>query len=64
MVQQSRDWNFRESRFGCGVGKYLKARNSQVESTTAVDSSLPVVSVTKKRKVGVSTGEYKDISSW
>ncbi|CDP06556.1 unnamed protein product [Coffea canephora] len=26
--------------------------------------SLPLVSVTKKRKVGVSTGEYKDISSW
>ncbi|CDP11704.1 unnamed protein product [Coffea canephora] len=49
---------------GGGVGKYLKARNSQVESTTAVDSSLPAVSVTKKRKVGVSIGEYKDVSSW
>ncbi|XP_027075149.1 peptidyl-prolyl cis-trans isomerase CYP65 isoform X2 [Coffea arabica] len=49
---------------GGGVGKYLKARNSQVESTTAVDSSQPAVSVTKKRKVGVSTGEYKNFSSW
>lgn len=49
---------------GGGVGKYLKARNSQVDSTTAVDSSISTVSVTKKRKVGASTGEYKDFSSW
>lgn len=49
---------------GGGVGKYLKARNSQVDSTTAVDSSISTVSVTKKRKVGASTGEYKDFSTW
>lgn len=47
-----------------GVGKYLKARNAQVESATALDSGPPPVSGAKKRKVGVSTGELKDFSSW
>lgn len=48
-----------------GVGRYLKARNSQGESA-AVDSSLTVTAtdVAKKRKLGVSTKEFKDFSSW
>ena len=41
---------------GGGVGKYLKARNSQTESA-AVDTSL-----TKKRKA--LAGEFKDFSAW
>ncbi|CAI9111273.1 OLC1v1011457C1 [Oldenlandia corymbosa var. corymbosa] len=49
---------------GGGVGKYLKARNAQADSTTSLDSGLPAVSVSKKRKVGVPTGELKDFSSW
>lgn len=46
---------------GGGVGKYLKARNVQPESTT-VDTSTAVVG--KKRKAGVATGEFKDFSAW
>lgn len=46
---------------GGGVGKYLKARNSQTDSAT-VDTSLTPVFVTKKRKV--MAGEFKDFSAW
>ncbi|KAF2294722.1 hypothetical protein GH714_015727 [Hevea brasiliensis] len=48
---------------GGGIGKYLKARNSQPESVT-MDSGLSTIAVAKKRKVGVSTGEFKDFSAW
>ncbi|KAK2983294.1 LOW QUALITY PROTEIN: hypothetical protein RJ640_030573, partial [Escallonia rubra] len=48
---------------GGGVGKYLKARNSQVYATTAADADLQSVSVGKKRKLGVSTRELKDFSA-
>ncbi|OIV92843.1 hypothetical protein TanjilG_00977 [Lupinus angustifolius] len=45
---------------GCGVGKYLKARNAQVQAESAtVDTS-----VGKKRKVGVASSEFKDFSRW
>ena len=46
---------------GGGVGKYLKARNAQSESAT-VDTGIAVAG--KKRKVGVSTSEFKDFSGW
>ncbi|KAK3020820.1 hypothetical protein RJ639_047692 [Escallonia herrerae] len=49
---------------GGGVGKYLKARNSQVDATTAGDADLQSVSVGKKRKLGVSTRELTDFSAW
>ncbi|KAL3525596.1 hypothetical protein ACH5RR_013968 [Cinchona calisaya] len=49
----------RSQGLGGGVGK-----NSHVECTAAVDSGRPAVSVAKKRKVGFSTGELKDFSSW
>lgn len=48
---------------GGGVGKYLKARNSQTESAT-MDAGLSTNGVAKKMKVGVSTGEFKDFSGW
>lgn len=57
---------------GGGVGKYLKARNAQAESAAvdtsltaiAVDTSLTAIAVAKKRKLGASTGEFKDFSAW
>lgn len=48
---------------GGGVGKYLKAKNAKTEST-AIDSGSSTLAVTKKRKVGVSTAEFKDFSGW
>lgn len=48
---------------GGGIGMYLKARNAQGESA-AVDSSLTATAVGKKRKLGVSTRELKDFSTW
>ncbi|KDP32077.1 hypothetical protein JCGZ_12538 [Jatropha curcas] len=48
---------------GGGVGKYLKARNSQPESAVS-DANLSTMAMTKKRKVGVSKAEFKDFSSW
>lgn len=48
---------------GVGVGKYLKAKTTQAKPTT-VDTSLQETSVVKKRKLGVSTGGFKDFSSW
>lgn len=45
-----------------GVGKYLKARNAQPESTP--DSGLQAVGVAKKRKLGAPTRELKDFSAW
>ncbi|CAK7339657.1 unnamed protein product [Dovyalis caffra] len=48
---------------GGGVGKYLKARNAQTE-LTAVDNGSSTTGVKKKRKVGVSTAEFKDFSGW
>ncbi|XP_057975282.1 peptidyl-prolyl cis-trans isomerase CYP65 [Malania oleifera] len=48
---------------GGGVGKYLKARNVQAESV-ADDTNLQAISVPKKRKLGVSTAEFKDFSTW
>lgn len=48
---------------GGGVGKYLKARNAQTDSA-AIDAGLTMISVAKKRKVGVSTGDFKDFSGW
>ncbi|KAJ7952754.1 Peptidyl-prolyl cis-trans isomerase [Quillaja saponaria] len=47
---------------GGSIGKYLKAKNAQAESP-AIDTGT-AVAVGKKRKVGVSTGEFKDFSSW
>ncbi|XP_010272657.1 PREDICTED: peptidyl-prolyl cis-trans isomerase CYP65 isoform X2 [Nelumbo nucifera] len=48
-----------------GVGKYLKARNAQVEAAASVgDAGLQENVVAKKRKLGVSTGELKDFSAW
>lgn len=47
-----------------GVGKYLKARNTKVESATAADTDLQSGAVVKKRKLGASTRELKDFSSW
>lgn len=48
---------------GGGVGKYLKAKNAQTESA-AIDSGSSTIAVTKKRKVGVTTAEFKDFSGW
>ena len=48
---------------GGGVGKYLKARNAQPESAAAGNGST-AVAMTKKRKLGVSAGEFKDFSGW
>ncbi|KAJ0097357.1 hypothetical protein Patl1_28514 [Pistacia atlantica] len=48
---------------GGGVGKYLKSRNQQIESI-ADDRGLNAIAAAKKRKVGVSTGEFKDFSGW
>ncbi|KAJ0040123.1 hypothetical protein Pint_27885 [Pistacia integerrima] len=48
---------------GGGVGKYLKSRNQQIESI-ADDRGLNAITAAKKRKVGVSTGEFKDFSGW
>uniref|UniRef100_A0A5B7BCV8 Putative peptidyl-prolyl cis-trans isomerase CYP65 isoform X2 n=1 Tax=Davidia involucrata TaxID=16924 RepID=A0A5B7BCV8_DAVIN len=48
-----------------GVGKYLKVRNAQAESATATaDTGLQSITIAKKRKLGVSRGEFKDFSSW
>ncbi|KAB2051917.1 hypothetical protein ES319_A12G085100v1 [Gossypium barbadense] len=44
-----------------GVGKYLKARNTQSESATA-DTNITAISVTKKRKAAL--GEFKYFSAW
>ncbi|KAJ4823323.1 cytochrome P450 monooxygenase 65 [Turnera subulata] len=52
-----------ESVGGGGVGKYLKARNTLTDSA-AIDTDLTTSSTKKKRKVGVSTGEFKDFSGW
>lgn len=49
---------------GNGVGKYLKARISQAASVTSLDSDAPAGALVKKRKLGVSSGELKDFSSW
>lgn len=46
-----------------GIGKYLKGKNAEGESA-AVDSSLTATAVAKKRKLGVSTREFEDFSSW
>ncbi|XWS41770.1 hypothetical protein CRYUN_Cryun17cG0111700 [Craigia yunnanensis] len=46
---------------GGGVGKYLKARNIQIESAS-VDTNLTTISITKKSKV--MEGEFKDFSAW
>lgn len=48
---------------GGGVGKYLKAKSAPVDSA-ADDSGLTAIATTKKRKVGVSAGEFKDFSGW
>ncbi|GMH14845.1 hypothetical protein Nepgr_016686 [Nepenthes gracilis] len=48
---------------GNGVGKYLKARNAQAQSTATDDTTLDAA-VAKKRKLGISTGEFKDFSAW
>ena len=48
---------------GGGVGKYLKARNSRPEAAT-VDTGISTVDTVKKRKVGISTAEFKDFSGW
>lgn len=47
---------------GGGVGKYLKAKTNNSESP-AVDTSLPPLPATKKRKA-TTGGEFKDFSSW
>ncbi|KNA14287.1 hypothetical protein SOVF_108650 [Spinacia oleracea] len=46
---------------GGGVGRYLKAKTTQVEPTTG-DTSIPAVSA-KKRKTGLK-GDFKDFSGW
>lgn len=48
---------------GGSVGKYLKARNGQAESGV-VDTSLTKIAVAKKRKLGVSAGQFKDFSAF
>ncbi|KAL9464151.1 hypothetical protein AB3S75_001867 [Citrus x aurantiifolia] len=48
---------------GGGVGKYLKARSAPIDSA-ADDGGLTAIATAKKRKVGVSTGEFKDFSGW
>ncbi|XP_062101808.1 peptidyl-prolyl cis-trans isomerase CYP65 [Humulus lupulus] len=47
---------------GGGVAKYLKARTAQAESAVVDNGSA--AAVTKKRKMGTSTAEFKDFSSW
>lgn len=52
---------------GGGVGKYLKARNSQTKSTTAPDTAgetISTISVPKKRKLSIHGQELKDFSAW
>lgn len=49
---------------GGGVGKYLKARNSQTKPTTAPDTAEETISVPKKRKLGIQAQELKDFSAW
>lgn len=44
---------------GGGVGKYLKARTTKVDSTSVPDGNAAV----KKRKVSVST-QLQDFSAW
>lgn len=44
-----------------GVGKYLKARNAHRGSRDSTENGS---SLTKKRKVGGSAGEYGNFSSW
>ncbi|OWM82099.1 peptidyl-prolyl cis-trans isomerase CYP65 isoform X2 [Punica granatum] len=44
-----------------GVGKYLKARNAKGGSGADAENGS---AVTKKRKVGASTGDYGNFSSW
>lgn len=48
---------------GGAVGKYLKAKSAPIDSAAA-DSGLTAIATTKKRKVGVSAGEFKDFSGW
>lgn len=48
---------------GGGVGKYLKSRSAPIDSA-ADDSGLTAIATAKKRKVGVSAGEFKDFSGW
>lgn len=48
---------------GGGVGKYLKARSAPIDSA-ADDGGLTAIATAKKRKVGVSAGEFKDFSGW
>ncbi|KAI3824156.1 hypothetical protein L1987_05605 [Smallanthus sonchifolius] len=50
-----------EASGGVGVGKYLKARTANVDSTPAQDGNNAVL---KKRKLAVSTQELKDFSAW
>ncbi|KAK9064898.1 hypothetical protein SSX86_016280 [Deinandra increscens subsp. villosa] len=50
-----------EASGGVGVGKYLKARTTKVDSTPAPDGNKAVL---KKRKLGVTTQELKDFSAW
>lgn len=47
---------------GSGVGRYLKARNTQAEAAT--DTLVKANGSSKKRKVGISSVEYKDFSGW
>jgi peptidyl-prolyl cis-trans isomerase-like protein 2 len=47
---------------GGGVGKYLRTRAAQPETTVTGDSSQPAAA-TKKRKVA-QTSEFKDFSGW
>ncbi|WCJ31417.1 Peptidyl-prolyl cis-trans isomerase CYP65 [Euphorbia peplus] len=50
---------------GGGVGKYLKARNSQSQPESSVtDIDIATNGMGKKRKVGVSKADFKDFSSW
>ncbi|KAD7117775.1 hypothetical protein R6Q59_005693 [Mikania micrantha] len=51
-----------EASGSVGVGKYLKARTTKVDSTPAPDGDIVV---SKKRKLGLSTTqELKDFSAW
>ncbi|KAI3717054.1 hypothetical protein L1987_68378 [Smallanthus sonchifolius] len=50
-----------EASGGVGIGKYLKARTANVDSTPAPDGNNAVL---KKRKLAVSTQELKDFSAW
>ncbi|GFP90289.1 peptidyl-prolyl cis-trans isomerase cyp65 [Phtheirospermum japonicum] len=50
---------------GSGVGKYLKARIAQAApSVTSLHSDATAGAVVKKRKLGASSGQLKDFSSW